>query len=81
MYSRCSFCGSREFIHDGESVNLWLVRSGLAWPYLEFSDSEALVEAERLARLDRVGLWSDSCEPTAQWDRQKLSKEEPDKLR
>lgn len=65
---------------DGQSVNLYLVASGLAWHYSKFSDDQQLAAAEANARANRIGLWSDH-RSVAPWDWRKLSKAERDKLR
>ncbi len=43
---------------DGENLNLSLVKAGLAWHYLAYSDDEALAGAEAEARAAGLGLWS-----------------------
>ena len=58
---------------DGADVNLALVRAGYAWWYREYageqspSDRRLYEAAEKAARRDGVGLWSDS-HPIAPWD-------------
>lgn len=51
---------------DGLDLNLELVRRGVAWHYLRFSNEGALSEAEQAARSRRVGLWSDEA-PIPPW--------------
>ena len=67
--------------HQTESINLKLVREGLAWHYTRFSDDEALAAAEQEAREDKRELWGGSHKPIAPWDWRKLSKEERDQFR
>lgn len=58
---------------DGADVNLALVRAGYAWWYREYageqspSDRRLYEAAEKAARRDGVGLWSDP-RPIAPWD-------------
>lgn len=50
---------------DGEMVNLQLVREGLAWVTTyppNVRHVEALVEAQRHARRDELGVWSEAVE-------------------
>ncbi len=45
---------------DGENVNLKMVQAGLAWHYVYFAPEEkALADAEKMARKNNLGLWSD----------------------
>jgi hypothetical protein len=41
------------------SANLQLVKEGLAWHYVKYSDSKELAAAEKGARQAKAGLWSD----------------------
>jgi endonuclease YncB( thermonuclease family) len=52
---------------EGRDVNHQMVADGLAWHFTRYSDDERLAAAEREARADRRGLWSDPA-PTAPWD-------------
>jgi endonuclease YncB( thermonuclease family) len=58
---------------DGADLNLVLVRAGYAWWYREYageqsaSDRRFYEAAERQARRDGVGLWTDP-RPIAPWD-------------
>ena len=55
-------------LHDGEDVNLAMVRAGLAWHYrYHCPDDRALAEAEVEARRERRGLWADA-RPEAPWE-------------
>lgn len=51
---------------DGLDVNLELVRIGMAWHYKQHSRSPALAAAERDARAEKRGLWSQD-EAVAPW--------------
>ena len=44
---------------DGRTLNRELVKAGLAWWYLKYSDDRDLGQLELNARLARVGLWKD----------------------
>jgi len=50
----------------GLDVNAALVRRGLAWHFVRYSDDEVLVAAEREARAARAGLWA-SAAPIPPW--------------
>jgi endonuclease YncB( thermonuclease family) len=55
-------------VHDGEDVNLAMVRAGLAWHYrYHCPDDRTLAEAEAEARAARRGLWADG-RPEAPWE-------------
>ncbi|NCC23392.1 MAG: nuclease [Alphaproteobacteria bacterium] len=62
-----------KLMFDGADVNLALVRAGYAWWYREYageqspSDRRLYEAAEKAARRDGVGLWSDP-RPIAPWD-------------
>ncbi|MEN5378907.1 thermonuclease family protein [Sphingobacterium kitahiroshimense] len=42
---------------DSINLNLELLRSGLAWHYKHFDNSDDLAQAEHLAKINKVGLW------------------------
>ena len=65
---------------DETDVNLGLVRAGMAWHFIQYSDEKLLADAEIEARNNRVGLWADA-DPVAPWDWRKLSKDERDEIR
>lgn len=50
-----------------QNVNLAMVRAGMAWHYVAFSDDQELAQAEQEARQGRRGLWTDP-EPTPPWE-------------
>jgi len=58
---------------DGQDVNLQMVRSGFAWWFRKYADEQTALDqrlyeaAEKAARSDRVGLWTDPA-PMAPWD-------------
>lgn len=52
---------------DGTNVNHEMVRRGMAWHYVKYSDDETLARLEKEARSQRVGLWSDP-NPIPPWD-------------
>ena len=43
----------------GVNVNYQMVKSGLAWHYLEYSDDQRYAEAEIFAKSNKYGLWHD----------------------
>jgi micrococcal nuclease len=55
------------FLEDGINLNKEMVKNGLAWHYKLYSSDPELSELERLARLNRIGLWTDE-EPVAPWE-------------
>lgn len=48
-------------------INKELVKNGLAWHFIKYSDNEQYAELEKQARLNKLGLWADQ-EPIAPWD-------------
>lgn len=52
---------------DGANVNHEMVRRGMAWHYVKYSDDETLAKLEKEARRNRTGLWSDP-NPIPPWD-------------
>ena len=51
----------------GQDLSLALVRQGLVWHYKEYSSDSVLADAERQARTERLGIWSQSA-PIPPWD-------------
>ena len=49
-----------EVFLNGESINLWLVQNGLAWPYIRYNPPAHYLDAYRIAKLNENGLWQDS---------------------
>ena len=47
------------FLND-ESINLSLVQNGLAWPYFRYNPPAHYLDAYRIAKLNKNGLWQDS---------------------
>ena len=57
-----------EIIVGGESVNLWLVRTGWAWWYERYApDDTQLRDAQQAAQQAKLGLWADA-NPVPPWD-------------
>ena len=52
---------------DGQWVNRGLIRSGLAWHYVQYSSDKELAAAERAAREAALGIWS-TRNHVAPWD-------------
>lgn len=48
-----------EVFLNGESINLWLVQNGLAWPYIRYNPPAHYLDAYRIAKLNENGLWQD----------------------
>lgn len=43
---------------DNKSVNLEMIKAGMAWVYRKYSDNPIFYEAEQQAKTSRIGLWS-----------------------
>ncbi len=56
-----------DVIVDGRSINLEMVRQGMAWAYVEFSPPAEYTIEQKSARMKGRGLWVDR-EPVAPWD-------------
>lgn len=56
--------------HDGRSINLELIRRGMAWAYVEYDPPPEYVAAEAEARAARRGLWADKS-PIPPWEYRK----------
>lgn len=54
------------YINDS-NVNLFMVRSGMAWAYTQFVRDMYYFEAEQLARQDKIGIWASDNEQIAPW--------------
>lgn len=52
---------------DGHSVNVEQVRRGMAWVFRRYSRDPELIELERQAREQRLGLWADA-QPVPPWE-------------
>ena len=52
---------------DGKSLNRELVRAGLAWHYVRYSNDVTLARLESDARASRRGLWADT-RPVPPWE-------------
>ena len=57
---------------DGKSLNRELVRAGLAWHYVRYSNDVTLARLESDARASRRGLWADT-RPVPPWEFRKQS--------
>lgn len=56
-----------EVIVDGKSINLEMVRQGMAWAYVEFSPPAEYVKEQEAANQSGRGLWADR-EPVPPWE-------------
>ncbi len=52
---------------DGVDINLYMIRSGMAWHFTRYSKRQDYANAEQAARSEKVGLWSHAS-PIAPWD-------------
>ena len=59
---------------DRADIGLAMLSAGFAWHYVHFDKSPEYAAAEKQARADRVGLWSDSAPPVSPWDYRRASK-------
>ena len=69
VVSRDSYNGTwaKVSMPDGRSLNMELLKVGLAWWYHKYSDDQSLGELETKARLKHRGLWNQIA-PIAPWD-------------
>jgi len=51
----------------GVNVNVEMVRQGMAWQFLRYSNSEGLRRAQAAAKTSRLGLWKDPY-PVPPWE-------------
>ena len=52
---------------DGKELNLEIIKAGLGWHYVQYSDSEIHATAEQKARKAKRGIWSHK-KPIAPWE-------------
>ena len=45
---------------DSVNVNLEMLRGGYAWHYKRYDSTPNYIEAEKLAKAQKIGLWADS---------------------
>lgn len=55
------------------NINRLIIRKGLAWHYNYFSSDTSFANAQKLAKVDKTGLWAYP-NPTAPWDWRKYKK-------
>ena len=58
---------------EGKDVSAEMLKSGMAWHYKEYDDSEIYEKLEKSARINKVGLWGDK-KPIAPWVYRKSKK-------
>ena len=59
---------------DGKSVNLELVKQGMAWRCTKYDKEEIYLQAEKEAREAKRGLWANK-DPIAPWEWRKMERE------
>jgi endonuclease YncB( thermonuclease family) len=64
------------YLDDGTWVNAQLIREGLAWHFLRYSQDSTLAEAERSARAAKKHIWS-LPNPVAPWDFRSAQRSKP----
>jgi len=70
---------------NGLDVGLEQIKAGLAWHYKQFEQEQTIndratyAEAERYARLNRIGLWQDS-NPMPPWDFRQYQRKTADEM-
>jgi micrococcal nuclease len=52
---------------NGININKELVNNGLAWHFKRYSDNQEYADLEKIARQNKIGIWSDT-NPTPPWD-------------
>ncbi|MBS1548575.1 MAG: thermonuclease family protein [Bacteroidetes bacterium] len=62
-----------EIYYNHQNLNKELVRNGLAWHYIKYSNSDVYATLENIAREKRIGLWQDQY-PIAPWEWRKSKK-------
>jgi len=58
---------------DGVNVNEALVRQGLAWHYKHYNNDLRLDSLERVARKEKLNIWS-MADPVAPWNYRRMNK-------
>lgn len=58
---------------DGLDVGAEMIRSGMAWHFVKYDNSDLYKELEISARNNTIGLWQDS-QPIAPWEWRKMPK-------
>ena len=53
---------------NGLEINLFLVRNGFAWCYDKYNRREKIKSAENLARLEKIGIWSNKKKAIEPWN-------------
>lgn len=61
------------YLKDGTNVNKELVKAGLAWHYLQYSNDPTYSLSESIARKDKKGLWVEK-NAIAPWEWRKLKR-------
>ena len=64
------------YINDNTILNKELVRAGMAWRYIQYSEDEEYGTLEKQARAAKIGLWADE-NPEAPWEFRKERKGTP----
>jgi endonuclease YncB( thermonuclease family) len=62
-----------DVVAGGTWVNRTMVEAGMAWHYVAYFKDKELADAEKDARVKRLGLWSD-IDPTPPWEFRKETK-------
>ena len=52
---------------EAQAINTMMVRMGMAWWYRRYDKTKELENAERYAKENKIGLWTD-LNPIAPWD-------------
>ncbi len=71
---------AKVYTPDGKDVGAELIRQGLAWHYVKYSDSKLYTQIENEARKKQVGLWQYH-EIVPPWEWRKMTKEERERHR
>jgi micrococcal nuclease len=67
------------FTPQGVHINLELVKAGLAWHFVKYSNDAELAAAEEYARKNHLGLWH-MADPQAPWDYRQMKKQHKFKI-
>lgn len=63
------------FLDDGRELSKEMIRAGMAWHYFNYNQEEELIELEKWARENKVGLWRESPYVIEPWKVRRLRRQ------
>lgn len=66
-YDRYKRLIAEVILKDGTNLNKELIKQGLAWHFIKYSDDIEYSELEKEAKRNRIGLWSEK-NPISPWE-------------